>query len=69
DHINPERPWPNLAELRETTADAGFDLRERLALYPEYVRQGDAFAPEAVRPRIEALAGPDGLVRPEEERW
>jgi 7,8-didemethyl-8-hydroxy-5-deazariboflavin synthase CofG subunit len=69
DHINPERPWPNLAELRETTADGGFDMRERLALYPEYVRQGDAFAPEAVRPRIEALAGPDGLVRPEEERW
>src|SRR5581483_1196480 len=63
DHINPERPWPNLAELRETTAGGGFDLRERLALYPEYVRQGDAFAPEPVRPGECFDAGTHGLRR------
>ena len=40
DHINPERPWPNLSELKDTCADAGFELRERLGLYPEYVRAG-----------------------------
>ena len=36
DHINPERPWPGLAELRRRTEAAGHELRERLAVYPEY---------------------------------
>ncbi len=72
DHINPERPWPNLLELRETTADAGFELRERFGLYPEYVRQERRFAgfmPEAIAPAFARLADGDGLVRREEERW
>ncbi|MEX2246832.1 MAG: 7,8-didemethyl-8-hydroxy-5-deazariboflavin synthase CofG [Dehalococcoidia bacterium] len=69
DHINPERPWPNLLDLRETTADAGFELRERLAIYPEYVRTRPEFIPDAVRPLVDRLADVDGLVRQEEERW
>ncbi len=69
DFINPERPWPVLNELRETCADAGFGLRERLGIYPEYVRGGREFVPEAVRPIVGRLTGDDGLVRPEEERW
>jgi FO synthase len=72
DHINPERPWPNLAELKETCADAGFELRERFGLYPEYVRADAGFAgfiPDAIRARIEQLSDDDGLVRREEERW
>jgi FO synthase len=72
DHINPERPWPNLAELKETCADAGFELRERFGLYPEYVREDAGFLgfiPDAIRARIEQLADNDGLVRREEERW
>jgi FO synthase len=72
DHINPERPWPNLAELKETCADAGFELRERFGLYPEYVRgdEGRAgFIPGTIRPAIARLADGDGLVRREEERW
>ncbi len=72
DFINPERPWPVLAELKETCADAGFKLRERFGLYPEYVR-GDAgyegFMPDALRPAITRLADSDGLVKREEERW
>jgi 7,8-didemethyl-8-hydroxy-5-deazariboflavin synthase CofG subunit len=72
DHINPERPWPKLAELKETCADAGFELRERLGIYPEYVREdaGRAgFVAPAVRSRIDELADGDGLVKREEERW
>jgi 7,8-didemethyl-8-hydroxy-5-deazariboflavin synthase CofG subunit len=68
DHINPERAWPLLQELRQVTADAGFDLRERLCLYPEYVRQS-TFVRERLRPRIEALVDASGLVREEETRW
>jgi len=72
DHINPERPWPNLIELRDTTADAGFELRERFGLYPEYVREDGRFAgfiPDAMRPALQRGADAAGLVRREEERW
>jgi FO synthase len=69
DFINPERPWPVLADLRETCADAGFELRERLGLYPEYIRADDGFVPDAFRASIAQLADDDGLVKREEERW
>lgn len=72
DHINPERPWPNLVELRETTADAGFELRERFGIYPEYVREDsgyEGFVPARLRPVIDRLADSDGLVAKEHERW
>ena len=68
DHINPERPWPALAELRRRTEAAGHELRERLAIYPEHAcRTG--FVDERLRPRVAALIGPDGLVKPDLERW
>ena len=38
DHVNPERPWPHLDELAEITAAAGFTLKERLTIYPPYLR-------------------------------
>jgi len=37
DFVNPEAPWPHLERLGERCARAGFELRERLAIYPEYV--------------------------------
>ena len=37
DYVNPEAPWPHIERLAERCARAGFDLRERLAIYPEYV--------------------------------
>jgi FO synthase len=69
DHINPERPWPVLADLKETCADAGFELRERFGIYPEYVRDRREFIPDAIAPLIDRLADNDGLVKREEERW
>ncbi len=39
DHVNPERPWPQVEELAERTRAAGFDLRERLTIYPGYIRE------------------------------
>ena len=69
DFINPERPWPVITELKETCADAGFGLRERLSLYPEYTGPESRFVPEAIRPIIDRMTDSDGLVRREEERW
>ena len=39
DHVNPERPWPDIDELAAHTAEAGFTLRERLTIYPPYLRE------------------------------
>jgi FO synthase len=39
DHVNPERPWPDIDELAARTAAAGFTLRERLTIYPPYIRE------------------------------
>jgi FO synthase len=39
DHVNPERPWPQIEELARLTAEAGFTLRERLTIYPPYLRE------------------------------
>lgn len=69
DFINPERPWPALAELRDTCADAGFELRERLGIYPGYVREQRQFIPGTMTATVDRLTDPDGLVKREEERW
>lgn len=68
DYINPGHPWPVLRELRSTCAEAGFELRERLGLYPEYIRDRPEFVPDGIRPIVNRLTGGDGLVRPEEQR-
>lgn len=38
DHVNPERPWPDLDRLREVTEERGHTLAPRLTVYPEFVR-------------------------------
>ena len=40
DFINPEAPWPALRLLQEKSAQAGFELKARLPIYPEYIREG-----------------------------
>ena len=68
DHINPEAPWPKLLELKEVTEEAGFELRERLAIYPEFATQ-ERFARESCRENIDRWADESGLVRWEEHEW
>ena len=68
DHINPERPWPALGELRRRTEAAGHALRERLAIYPEFASRPD-FVDERLRERVGRLIDADGLVKPGLERW
>ena len=60
DFINPEAAWPQIAKLRAETEARGFTLRERLALYPEFVRSG-SFLSVRVRERAHRLAGADGF--------
>ncbi|MGI5419622.1 bifunctional FO biosynthesis protein CofGH [Actinomadura luteofluorescens] len=64
DHVNPERPWPQIEELAARTAGAGFALRERLTIYPEYVRRGEPWLDPRLTAHVAALADPaTGLAR------
>ncbi|MFV2175215.1 bifunctional FO biosynthesis protein CofGH [Actinomadura sp. LOL_016] len=64
DHVNPERPWPQIDELAERTAASGFELRERLTIYPEYVRHGEPWLDPRLLGHVAALADPaTGLAR------
>ncbi len=53
DFVNPEAPWPHLERLGERCARAGFELRERLAIYPEYIN--DEWLDPALRPMVGEL--------------
>src|SRR5438128_6629625 len=44
DHVNPEAPWPHLADLERATAAAGRTLVERLAVYPEFASEPSRYA-------------------------
>lgn len=48
DFINPEAAWPQISLLGVRSAEAGFELRERLAIYPEF-----SFRPEFISPRLQ----------------
>ncbi|MEU5630675.1 bifunctional FO biosynthesis protein CofGH [Streptomyces rishiriensis] len=66
DHVNPERPWPQIEELAEQSAAAGFDLRERLCVYPEFVGRGEPWLDPRLLPHVRALADPEtGLALPD----
>jgi FO synthase len=62
DHVNPERPWPQIDQLARQSAAAGFRLRERLTIYPEYVRRwlgdGAPWLDPRLAPHVSALADP-----------
>ena len=58
DHVNPERPWPQIDELAKRCAAAGFELRERLTIYPEYVRRGEPWLDPRLAGHVAALADP-----------
>ncbi|MET8181570.1 bifunctional FO biosynthesis protein CofGH [Streptomyces sp. NPDC005336] len=64
DHVNPERPWPQVDELAERSAAAGFQLRERLAVYPDFIQRGEPWLDPRLLPHVRALADPEtGLAR------
>jgi len=62
DHVNPERPWPQLEALAVESLKYGKVLTERLAVYPLYVFDKDWIDP-AIRPRVLAISSASGLRR------
>lgn len=67
DFINPEKPWPHLEELRLRTEGKGYELRQRLPVYPEFL-PAIASRPELLRDRVQAARNREGLARNTETR-
>jgi len=62
DHVNPERPWPQIEELARRTEAAGLRLAERLTIYPGYLRE--PWLDPRLAAHVAALADPaTGLAR------
>ena len=60
DFINPEAPWPELIELERRTSEAGYTLRDRHCVYPEFiVQRPEFFDPEMLR-RLHAATDEEG---------
>ena len=62
DFINPEAAWPQISSLAARTANAGFVLRERLAIYPEFSARQE-FVNSRLEPHVRKLRGDDGYAR------
>ena len=60
DYVNPEAPWPGLAQLRERTASKGFELRPRLPVYPEFINASDGFLPAELKTKVTGIADDEG---------
>jgi FO synthase len=63
DFINPEAPWPALQTLKQKSAEAGFALKARLPIYPEFIAQDKKFLPASLLSRVERLVDPSGLLK------
>jgi 7,8-didemethyl-8-hydroxy-5-deazariboflavin synthase CofG subunit len=63
DFINPEAPWPALQTLKQKSADAGFALKARLPIYPEFIARDEEFLPASLRGYVEQLADAAGFVK------
>ncbi len=64
DYVNPEAPWPQLAELERRTGAEGYELRPRLPVYPEYFAGGSQWPlPPALREKLLRLTDSEGYVK------
>ncbi|MBT8240376.1 MAG: 7,8-didemethyl-8-hydroxy-5-deazariboflavin synthase CofG, partial [Acidimicrobiia bacterium] len=63
DHVNPDRPWPELDRIREVTEARGYMLAPRLTVYPEYCLDPDRWLHQDVRFAVMDRSDAEGLGR------
>ena len=63
DFINPQHIWPQIDALAESCEKAGFALRERLPIYPDYLREGSGFLSPDLQDRVSAMSTRNGLAK------
>lgn len=63
DYVNPEFAWPEIKKIDENSKNAGFDLKCRFPIYPEFF----SFVSKELRDKMSLIDDGNGLVR--EEYW
>lgn len=63
DFVNPEFAWPEINEVEKNSKQAGFELKCRFPVYPEFF----SFINKELRYKISVLENEEGLVK--EEYW
>src|SRR3954451_16245326 len=63
DHVNPERPWPDLDRLRAVTELHGATLAPRLTIYPELAADPERWLDPAMRFPVLDRSDAEGLGR------
>ena len=63
DHVNPERPWPDLVRLRDVTEGRGFALAPRLTVHPEHALEPDRWLDPGLHFAVLDRSDADGLGR------
>ena len=66
DHVNPEAPWPHLAQLARDTGSAGKYLDQRLTLYPRYLAEADTWLSPKVQPAARKQSDGEGYAKRDE---
>jgi 7,8-didemethyl-8-hydroxy-5-deazariboflavin synthase CofG subunit len=59
DYVNPEFRWPQIEYLQQETNSAGFELKARFPVYPEFM---ELASPE-IYEKMSQIMDKDGLVR------
>jgi FO synthase len=63
DHVNPEAPWPAIAELARKSSEVGKLLVNRLPVYPAYVRVADTWLGPDIATRVRRMSDAEGFAR------
>ncbi|WP_245600959.1 7,8-didemethyl-8-hydroxy-5-deazariboflavin synthase CofG [Marinobacterium jannaschii] len=61
DFINPERAWPQIDSLRQGCAGLGYELQERLTVYPAYQQNSGRYLAQDIASRLPQMAAANGL--------
>ena len=59
DYVNPEFPWPSIESIERNCTNAGFQLRARLPIYPEFM----SFVSSNLKSKIMEIADSGGFVK------
>ncbi len=62
DYVNPSYPWPSISMLRKVTKSLGYELRERLPVYPKFIKNSRTWLSDIVREKVLQIVDDQGLV-------
>jgi len=63
DYVNPEFSWPEINKVEENSTNAGFDLKARFPVYPEFF----SYVKPELKSKMLEIADDEGFVK--EDYW